>query len=103
MLRSLGPLRRWGDARRFGKALASQYATGMGAAAADRTGSKQRLLTLSMRAQVERFAHAERVTFIGKALLANEFKWGLIEAGVDRTKVDELTEWLLQEVSQRRS
>jgi hypothetical protein len=56
-----------------------------------------------MRAQIERFAQAERVTFIGKALLANEFKWGLIEAGVDSNTVDELTEWLLQQISQRRS
>ena len=103
MLRLLSPLRRWGASRRFGKALASYYAKGRGAAETDRTGSKQRLLTTSMRAQIERFARAERVTFIGKALLANEFKWGLIEAGVDSNTVDELTEWLLQQISQRRS
>ena len=96
------PFRKWATARRFGQALALYYAESRRPAEGDRTGSKVRLLLLNMRGQIERFTRAEKVTFIGKALMANEFKWGLIEAGVDRAKVEELTEWLLQEVGRRR-
>lgn len=90
-------------ARRFGQALATYYVATSSSLQLDRTESKSRLLLLNMRAQVERFTRAERVTFFSKALMANEFKWGLIEGGVERSRADEMTEWLLQEVSNFRS
>ena len=99
---SIRPFSAWAIARRFGQALAAHYLATRPSAGEDRTGSKTRLLLLNMRAQVERFTRSEKVTFFSKALMANDFKWGLIEGGVDRAKADEMTEWLLQEVSRHR-
>lgn len=103
MIWSLPGFRGIASARRFGEALAVHCAEALAAAAADRSGSKARLMQLSMQAQVKRFVTAEKLHFFSKAAMANEFRWGLADRGVERAKVHELTEWLLLEVSRRQS
>ena len=82
--------------------MASHYVAKHSPVGEDKSGSKARLLLVNMRAQIDRFVRSEKVTLFSKALMANDFKWGLIEGGIDRSKADEMTEWLLQEVSRHR-
>jgi hypothetical protein len=65
--------------------------------------STQDVAVQSFLSQVDRDARPLRLGMFRRAKLANTFKWRLLDKGVDRTVVDDLTQMLLLRLSASRN
>lgn len=93
---------RWLDTRAaeaFGKSLAAAFMQrvpkGGGAVTEKKFKQRAEEALNKLGRQVAEFRARESLNFYKKAKLGNAFKWSLLDAGYDRSYVDELTEWLM--------
>jgi hypothetical protein len=94
----------WFDAKgakAFGATLANSFVTGVpdpqryGDKAFEKKAEK---VLKQMAQQVAVFKRQGKLNTFKKAQLGNAFRWGLIDAGFDKSYADKLTQWLMLQV-----
>ena len=93
----------WFDAReckKFGQELADFYLERVVVDKKDKTTKfvekKQKNLLTKIQQKIYQFRAAQSLNVYKTAQIGNVFKWRLIEAGFDKSYVDELTNWLMR-------
>ena len=88
------------EAKNFGASLADYYLNGMKFDQVKRSlkhnDKKQKEILIQVVNRVTSFKEKEKLNIYKKAQLCNAFKWRLLEAGLERSHVDELTAWLVR-------
>ncbi|MBR7781162.1 hypothetical protein [Undibacterium luofuense] len=88
------------ESKNFGAALADYYLSGMKFDQVKRSlkqnDKKQKEVLVQVVNRVVSFKEKEKLNIYKKAQLCNAFKWRLLEAGLERSHVDELTAWLVR-------
>lgn len=95
----------WFDARQakeFGESLASFFKERV--PASDRIeekkfAAKTQKILVQMAGQITRFKSQTKLNMYQKAQLGNAFKWTLLDAGFAPDYVDQMTKWLMLQVS----
>lgn len=59
---------------------------------------KQRALLLKISSKIENFKIDNKLNFYQKAQAVNVFKWHLLDAGFDKTYVDDLSDWIVRQI-----
>jgi hypothetical protein len=89
-------------AKEFGRELADFYIS-----RAEKNGEntrnkiverKQRELLVKLSQKIDLFKSRNVLNFLKRAQLGNTFKWHLLDAGLDRSQVDELTSWVTRQL-----
>jgi hypothetical protein len=94
----------WFDAKgakAFGVTLANHFIRGVPDPMryGDKAFEKKAEKVLKQMAQlVETFKKQYRLNTFKKAQLGNAFRWGLVDAGFDKSYADKLTQWLMLQV-----
>lgn len=52
--------------------------------------------------QLKGFLTSRRLNLVSRAHLANEFRWGLRDAGLSQAQQEEWTEWLVVQISRKK-
>lgn len=90
------------DAKVFGCELADLYITRAGKNSENVrnkiVAKKQRELLGKLSQKIDLFKSHQALNFFKKAQLCNAFKWHLLDAGLDETQVDELTNWVTRQL-----
>lgn len=88
------------ESKSFGISLADYYLSCMKFDQVKRSlkqnEKKQKDVLIQIVSRVSSFKEKEKLNTYKKAQLCNAFKWRLLEAGVDRSHVNELTSWLVR-------
>jgi hypothetical protein len=59
---------------------------------------KQRELLMKMSSKIDHFKLTTTLNFYQKAQAVNIFKWTLLDAGFDKSYVDELSDWIVRQI-----
>lgn len=59
---------------------------------------KQRELLVKISAKIDFFKLTNQLNFYQKAQAVNMFKWSLLDAGFDKSYVDELSDWIVRQI-----
>ena len=96
---------RWFDtqaAKAFGRELADFYISRAGKNSENTRNKiiekKQRELLGKLSQKIDLFKSRHALNFLKKAQLGNAFKWHLLDAGLDKSQVDELTSWVTRQL-----
>lgn len=89
-------------AKAFGRELADFYISRAGRNGENARNKiiekKQRELLGKLSQKIDLFKSRHSLNFLKKAQLGNAFKWQLLDAGLDKSQVDELTSWLTRQL-----
>lgn len=89
------------SAKAFGATLAKHFVAGVpdpqryGDKAFEKKAEK---VLKQIAQQVVAFKRQDKLNTFKKAQLGNAFRWGLIDAGFDKSYADKLTQWLMLQV-----
>jgi hypothetical protein len=89
-------------AKAFGRELADFYISRAGKNSESTRSKivekKQRELLVKLSQKIDLFKTRNALNFFKRAQLGNAFKWHLLDAGLDRSQVDELTSWVTRQL-----